>query len=164
MVTVPRLSIMWECCDFVFVLISWVGVQSCDEFIRNKWLFIPTLGPKEPQWGSFKLICTSASLLLCISVSLSGRLPHLLVIIHSSRNCAQRMRPQATGSNHLSGSIICPSDGLYGCPRAFCDFGICIDFQCGGPASRCIYCGVNILLKLRKFTGLEKNFIDYIGV
>ena len=77
------------------------------------------------------------------------------------------MRPQATGSNPLSGSIICPSVGPSGRPRAFYDFmSVClvvrgpfwtrinasrrwtptlqiliqIHFQFGGPASRCIYC------------------------
>ena len=37
-------------------------------------------------------------------------------------NCAQRMRQQATGSNPMSESIICPSIRLYGRLRAFCDF------------------------------------------
>ena len=44
-----------------------------------------------------------------LSISLYGRVRLFLVIIVLARNCAQRMRPQATGSNTLSGSIIHPS-------------------------------------------------------
>ena len=44
-----------------------------------------------------------------MSVSLSGRPRRFLEIICVARNCAQRMRPQATSSNPLSDSIICPS-------------------------------------------------------
>ena len=55
-----------------------------------------------------ELICPS----LCLSVYLS-LCPVVLVDFwrskRAARNCAQRMRPQATGSNPLSGSIICPS-------------------------------------------------------
>ena len=44
-----------------------------------------------------------------MSVSLSGCSRRFLAIIRAARNFAQRMWPQATGSNPLSGSIICPS-------------------------------------------------------
>ena len=44
------------------------------------------------------------SLFLHLSVSLSGCLCLFLVIICRSRNCAQRMLPQASGSNTRSGS------------------------------------------------------------
>ena len=62
-------------------------------------------------------------------------------------NYVQRMRPQATESNTPSGSIICPSVHPSVCPsvrlsgrlQAFCNFLICINFQCGGPTSQCIY-------------------------
>ena len=57
----------------------------------------------------------------------------------AARNCAQHMQPQDMGSNNLRESIICLFIRPYGRPQAFCDFGICINFQCGGPASRCIY-------------------------
>ena len=42
-------------------------------------------------------------------VSLSGCLRRFLAIIRVARNCVQCMQPQATGSNTLSGSIICLS-------------------------------------------------------
>ena len=55
----------------------------------------------------------SMYLSLCLSVSLSLCLfghPHrFLTKICAARNCVQRIRLQATGSNTLSGSIICPS-------------------------------------------------------
>ena len=84
-------------------------------------------------------VCLSVSPSLCISVSLSGCPHHFLVIICTARNCAQRMWPNATGSNTLGGSIICPSVRPSCCPRAFCNFCICINFLRGGPASWCIY-------------------------
>ena len=110
-----------------------------------------------------------------------------LVIIKHGRNCEQHMRLHATGSNPLSGSIIClpfhltvhlsiqpfihlsirpsirPSICPYvhpsifpsihmsirtsirlsirpsGRPQAFCNFCICIYFQCGVLVSRCIF-------------------------
>ena len=49
------------------------------------------------------------SLYLYLSVHTSVRPCHFWAIIHVARNCAQCMRPQTTGSNPLSGSIICPS-------------------------------------------------------
>ena len=89
----------------VFVFISNVGVQR-----RNA--FIPTLGSEGPQWGPVELLYLSVRL----SVSLYGCPHQFLAIIHAARNCAQRMRPQATGSNSLSGSIICPSVRASVCP------------------------------------------------
>ena len=61
----------------------------------------------------------------------------------TAHNYAQRMWQRAMGSNTLSGSIICLSArlsvGLPSHPQDFCNFCICINFQCGGPAPRCIY-------------------------
>ena len=54
-------------------------------------------------------------------------------------NCMQGMRPQEMGTNPLSGSITFLSVHPSGCLWAFCKFCICTNFQCGGPASRCIY-------------------------
>ena len=88
---------------------------------------------------------------LCLSVFLSVRLSILSSASlfgdnkSADRNCVQHMQPQATGSSTLSGSIICPSVcpsvRLSSHPQAFSDFGISINFQCGGPASICIYPG-----------------------
>ena len=57
--------------------------------------FIPTLGSGGPQWGLVKLIYPSVYLSLYLSVWL----PASIFENHRSaaRNCAQRMRPQATG-------------------------------------------------------------------
>ena len=79
------------------------------------------------------------SLSLYPSVSLSGCPYHFLAIMRATRNCTQSMRTQAMGSNNLSGSIICPYAHPSGCPWAFCDFGFCINLQCGGPAPWWIY-------------------------
>ena len=49
------------------------------------------------------------------------------------------MQPQAVVSNTLSGSIICQSVLPFGCLQAVCDFCMCINFQCRGPAPRCNY-------------------------
>ena len=55
-----------------------------------------------------------------------------------ARIFAQRMRMQATGSNPLSSSIICSS--IHPVFRNhFANFCICIHFQCGDTASKCIY-------------------------
>ena len=66
----------------------------------------------------------------------------------ADHNCAQRMWPQATGSNPLSGSIICPyvrpSSRLWD----FFDFCICINFQCVGPALRFVYPHTGVQLRL----------------
>ena len=89
--------------------------------------------------------------------SLSSFPCRLLVIICVDRNCVQHMRLQAMGSNSLSGSIIClsicPSVRLFvqlsSRPRYFFDFCICINFQCGGPASWCVY----------PHTGVRRNLV-----
>ena len=123
----------------VFVLISGVGVQ-------RHGAFIPTLGSEEPQWVPAKLIFMSVRisipLSLCPSVSLSLCSVARVAFWRSNRaarNCTQCMRPQATGSNTLSGSIICLSFLMSGYMQAFCNFCICINFQCRCPASQCIY-------------------------
>ena len=88
-----------------------------------------------PHWGPVELIR------LYVSVSLSVWSPASLFGYNNSvdRYCAQRMQPQATGSNPLSGSMIYLSVSPPGFPWAFCSFFICINFQCGGPVSQCIY-------------------------
>ena len=79
-------------------------------------------------------LCPSVSLYLC------PRHPcRFLVNICAARNCAQRMRPQVTGSNTLNDSIIRLSFHISGCLRVFCNFCICINFQCGVLVSQCIY-------------------------
>ena len=125
-----------------------------------------------PHWGLKDPSGVQLSLYLCMclsvhmSVAPSVTLSHFMVVRITFwqskrvvRNCTQRMRPQASCSNPLSGSIICPFVCLSvcpsvrpsvhpsvrlsvrpsGCPRAFLPFCICINFQCGGPASRYIY-------------------------
>ena len=57
---------------------------------------------------------------VCSSTSLFGDYKS------ATHNFVLRMRPQATGSNLLSVSIICPSVRPSGRPLAFCNFGICI--------------------------------------
>ena len=108
----------------VFVLISSVGVQRSD-------VFIPTLGSEGPQWGPVELIC----MCLYLSVSLYGHPRQFLAIICAARNFMQSMRPQATGSNPLSGSIICLSVYLSGRPRSICNIYTFINFKHGGLAS-----------------------------
>ena len=106
---------------------------------KRKLIIIPTLGSKGTQWGPVKIIWLS----VCIYVSMSSCMHIFLTIIWVDRNCAQRIRPQAMGSNPLIVSIIGlsvrPSVRPSGCPRDFCDFFICIIFECGGPAPQCIY-------------------------
>ena len=84
-------------------------------------------------------LCLSISPYLCLPVSQSSRPHRFLEIICTARNCTQRMWPQATGSNPLSGSIIFLSVHPSGLPQAIHDFFIYINFQCGGPVLRCIY-------------------------
>ena len=67
----------------------------------------PHSGVRRTPMGSSQAYM-SVSMSLCLSVSLSGHLCFILVIICASHNFVQRMQPQATGSNPLSGSIICP--------------------------------------------------------
>ena len=82
-----------------------MGVQLRDAFIA-------TLGYGGSQWGPVELVC----LCLCLSVSTSVSLSLYLFIRIDfwwskcvSHNCVQCMQPHATGSNSLSGRIICPS-------------------------------------------------------
>ena len=68
------------------------------------------------QWVPVEIICLSVYLYVCISVYMS---PCLVICVYFwwskrlAHNYMQRMRPQATGSNTLSVSIICPSVHLY---------------------------------------------------
>ena len=66
----------------------------------------------------------SSRVFMYVSLSpfLSGRLRRFLVIICAARNFAQRMRLQATVSNPLSVSIICPSFRPSGLLGDFWDF------------------------------------------
>ena len=75
-----------------------------------------------PHWGLKVPSGVQFSLYVHLSVSLSGRLHRFLVINRVDRNCAQCMRPQATGSHPLSDNIICPSVHMSSCPRSFYDF------------------------------------------
>ena len=90
-----------------------------------------------PHWGPVKLICPYIRLYVRLYVSmslcLSVKSPASLFGNNKSaaRNWAQHMRPQATGSNTLSGSRICPFVRLSGRPRSFCDFCISINTQNG---------------------------------
>ena len=65
-----------------------------------------------PNWGMKDPSDVHSSLYLGLPlglfVSLSGFPNLLLVVICAARNCVQRMQPQATASNSLSGSIIFP--------------------------------------------------------
>ena len=71
-----------------------------------------------------------------MSVSMSGHPRQFLAIIIAAHNCAQRMRPQATGSNSLSGIITCPSVHPPSCLQAFLRFLIFINYQFWGPSCR----------------------------
>ena len=120
---------------FVFVLISSVGFQRRDAFI--------------PHWGPVKIICLSVPLSLC----LLGCLHRFWANIHVACNCEQCMRPQATVSNPLSVSKICPSVRPV-IRRPFCSFCICINFQFGGPACRNAF----ILIKFQISKSQTLNF------
>ena len=97
----------------------------------------PHCGPEDPSgFQSSLYLCFSIHPSLFISVYMSGCPSIFLAIIHASRKCAQRMRLQATRSNPLSASIICPSVCLSSCPRSFFNFCICINFQSGIPMSQ----------------------------
>ena len=63
---------------------------------------IPIVGSKVSQWGPVEFI----PMFVCLYISLSGCPHRFLVIICATHNCEQRMRPQATGSNPLSGIIM----------------------------------------------------------
>ena len=87
-----------------------------------------------------------------------------LAIILVTCNCAQRMRPQATGSNPLIGSIICPFVHPSGCLQAFCNFFIRINFEWGVPESRCIYLQTNDLLWVAYHIQFLRNWIYCVGM
>ena len=76
----------------------------------------PLWGPEDPSgFQSILYFCVY----FCFSVWLSAP---IFGDQSAARNCAQCMRPQAMGSNPLSGSIIYLSVLPPGCPRALCDF------------------------------------------
>ena len=83
------------------------------------------MGFEGPQCGPIELMCLSFCLSIypyisvSLFISLSGRPRYFLANIRTDRNCEQRMRPQATWSNPLSGSIIYPYVSLSGHVRAF---------------------------------------------
>ena len=106
--------------------------------LAQKRILSPHWGPEDPSGvQSIFYVYLAVSMSLCLSVSLYDRLRRFLDIICAARNCAQCVRPQATGSNLLNGKNVSvrPSGRL----RAFCDFFICINLQCGVSASQCIY-------------------------
>ena len=107
-----------EFCDFVFVLISSIGVQCRDAFIPSG---------------------VQISLYVSLYIYLSCCPHRFLATNRAACNYAQIRSMQVTGSNPLSSSIIRPSVHLYDNSRAFLDFCIIIIFQCGGPASRHVY-------------------------
>ena len=69
----------------------------------------PHWGPKEPD-GVQSSLCVHVYVFLSVYlyVSLSSHPCRFLEIICTARNCAQRIWPQATGSDSLSGNIIFP--------------------------------------------------------
>ena len=80
-----------------------------------------------PQWGPEDPSGFQSSLCVCLSVR-SFLCPFVRMFFgnHKSaaHNCLQRMRPQTTGSNPLSDSIIFPSICPSICPQAFFYFSI----------------------------------------
>ena len=81
-----------------------------------------------PHWGPLDLRGVQSSLYVCSYVcffaSMFGYIRRFLIINFwksFAQPCAQNMKPQATGLNHLSISIFYPSARLYGRLRAFCD-------------------------------------------
>ena len=151
----------------ITITIISVGVECRDAFI-------PTLGSSQAYMyvhpSVHPSVCPSVCLSVCPSarqsvrlsvrpsVSLSGCPRWFLAIICASCNCVQRIRPQSTRSNPLSGSVIYPSIHLSGRLRAFFGFFICINFQCGGPASLCVY---YILITIR-YTGHVQGLVVYL--
>ena len=66
--------------------------------------------PKDPSGvQSILYVCVSVSLFVFIYVSLSSHMCRFLVIICAACNCVQRIWPQVTGSNPMSGGMICLS-------------------------------------------------------
>ena len=97
-----------------------------------------------------------------------------------THNFTQRMRPQATDSNILSGIIVYPSVHTSGCPWAFCNFFICIHYlggfqsrnsfiptlgsegpQCGPVKLMCpsVYLSISLYISL---TGCLHRFLEII--
>ena len=102
--------------------------------------FIPIIDAKGTQWVPLDLICMYVFSYWSLSIRLSIFLSWTFWWSnHAARNCVQYMKLQTMGSNPLSGSIICPSVSMSSIMPAFCDYCICINFQCGGPERRCIY-------------------------
>ena len=98
----------------------------------------PHWGPRDPRGvQSILYVFASVYLSVLLFVSLSGHPCRFLAIICAACNCIQRMRPQATGSNLLSGSMICPSVRL---SSGLLIFFICINSIVGVPSLQCICC------------------------
>ena len=109
----------------------WHGVKYCQHMKKGTITkSYPHTGVQMNPGGSSKYYVS-----LSLSVSLSGHPRCFLYIIRVAHNFVQRMRPQATGYNPLSFSIICFSVYPPGHLCAFCNFFICINFQCGVPES-----------------------------
>ena len=72
-------------------------------------------------------LCSSVYL----SVSLSGHPRQFLEIIRAACNFTHSMQPQSTGSNPLSGSIICPSVHPSGHLQAVCGFLFVLIYSVG---------------------------------
>ena len=83
-----------------------------------------------PNWIPNDLSRVQSRLYVCLSISISGHPCHFLVIVRVDCNCRQWLRMQATGSNTLSGSIICPSihPVVHG---SFAIFGFVLIFSVG---------------------------------
>ena len=67
----------------------------------------------------FSVSLLSIRMSICLSLSIWSSASIFGDCKSAARTCAQRMRLQATGSNPLIGSIICPSVCSSGCPRDF---------------------------------------------
>ena len=129
----PDMGIIWEWFHLKFsCFYCWGVVTVYTKFHvwSNRGHITPTLGSEGPQLVTIELICLCICLVACVTFWWSKRV---------DQNCAQHMRLQVTGSNPLGDSIIFPSVLPSGRPQPFCDFGICINYQCGSPVSRCIY-------------------------
>ena len=100
----------WSFCDFC------IGTNFQFGDSESRCIY-PHTGVQRTPVGSSK-----AYMSVCMSISLSGRPRRFLEIISTTRNCAKYIRKQATGSNPLSGSIICLSVCLSGHLWVFWDF------------------------------------------
>ena len=150
----------WAVCDFCICIHFQCGGQAL-RFIY------PHTGVQRTPVGSIQDYM-HFSLYFCLSVSISG----FRIVFWKSKcaayNCTQCMRPQATGSNSRSGSIIClsvcPSVHmsvqlnvcLYSRLRDFCNFCISIDLQSGGLAPLCIY-SIQMYQLLQRSSGVVRN-------